>query len=97
MIRMQKVIKVGNSLAVTLDNRFVQQKAVKAGTSLAVSYKPEKGLISMALSKDDLQSKYMVNEEAITYMAGKITPELEQWTKKFLVENQEAMKQLADL
>jgi len=94
---MQKVIKVGNSLAVTMDNQFIRETGIKVGQKLAVVYKPEKGIMSVAQSQSGVSSGVLVAEEQQAYMAGKITPELKGWTDKFLVENQEAMKKLADL
>jgi antitoxin component of MazEF toxin-antitoxin module len=57
MIKTQKVIKVGNSLAVKLDKKFVQLAKIEPGQPLAVVYAPEKGLMSMAKSEQALMVK----------------------------------------
>jgi hypothetical protein len=97
MIQIQKVIKVGNSLAVTLDIKFIQKAGIVAGQEMAVVYKAEKGIMSLAKSSMGVSDTGIVAEEKAAYMTGKITPELEEWTKKFLIENQESMKKLANL
>lgn len=97
MIKYQKVIKVGNSLAVTLDQAFVQQAAIKAGDNLAASYQPDKRLFSMSQSKNGVQGAGVLNNEAKAILSAKITPELESWTDSFLKENQEALEALKDL
>jgi antitoxin component of MazEF toxin-antitoxin module len=97
MIQMQKVIKVGNSLAVTMDKHFIQETGIRAGQDLAVVYKSDRGIMSVSKTKTGVSQGELVAEEKQAYMAGKITPELKEWTDKFLVDNQEAMKKLADL
>lgn len=97
MMQMQKVIQVGNSLAVTLDKSFVQGAGIRSGQQLAVVYKPEKGLMSVAKTKVNLSADVLTPNEQEVFIKSKITPELEQWTNKFLLENQEAMRKLADL
>jgi antitoxin component of MazEF toxin-antitoxin module len=94
---MQKVIQVGNSLAVTIDKKQAQLMKIEAGQPLAVVYKPEKGLMSFAKSKNEISEDMVTPEESKAVVAGKITPELEQWTKRFLLENKEAMEKLANL
>lgn len=97
MIQTQKVIKVGNSLAMTFDSKVMALMNVKAGQELAVAYHPDMGLISVAKTKKSLNTRDSLELGKQAVLAGKITPELKQWTDKFLVENQEAMKKLADL
>ena len=95
MIKMQKVIRVGNSLAVTLDKSFVAATQLKAGDQMAASYKPEKQVVSLAKSKQSLKGK--LNSEADAVVSSKITPELQEWTENFISENKEALEELADL
>jgi antitoxin component of MazEF toxin-antitoxin module len=94
---MQKVIQVGNSLAVTIDKKQAQLMKIEAGQPLAVVYKPEKGLMSLAKSKSAISTENVSAEESEAVVAGKITLELEQWTTRFLLENKEAMDRLANL
>jgi antitoxin component of MazEF toxin-antitoxin module len=95
MIKMQKVIKVGNSLAVTLDRDFVAKTGIVAGDLMAASYKPEKKVLSMAQSKTALKGKLTTEKESI--VSSKVTPELEEWMDSFLERNKEAMEALKDL
>lgn len=95
MIQMQKVIKVGNSLALTLDSKQAALMNITAGQELAAAYNSTMGIVSFSRTKQGLADAKITEKEAV--MAGKITPELKQWTDKFLFENEEAMKKLADL
>jgi hypothetical protein len=47
MHKKQKVIAVGDSLAVVLDKKFVELAKIEPGQPLAVTYEPEKGLMSL--------------------------------------------------
>lgn len=97
MITRQKVIKVGNSLAITLDREFVIKTGIKAGDEMAVVYKPEKGVLSAAQSAEQVTESGMVKEEKTAYVTGKVTPELKEWTERFIQENEEALKKLAEV
>lgn len=46
----QKVIKTGNSLAVTIPSRFVQSLGLKPGGEVEVEVKPETGQIAYTFS-----------------------------------------------
>lgn len=61
----QKVIKTGNSLAVTIPSDFVKVEGIRAGDTVKVILKPEKGLMicsfsgiqQLPLSENFLKSK----------------------------------------
>ena len=93
---MQKYVKVGNSMAVTLDNGFVKQHNIKPGRPVVMVY-DDRGIFSGTSSKQLLSDKTLSDVSKKTVIASKITPELKQWTERFLLENQVAMKKLADL
>ena len=95
MIKYQKVIKVGNSLAVTLDPRFVAQADLNVGDQLAASYKHKDGVISLAKTSKSLEGKLLSEKEAI--VSAKVTPEFQQWVEHSLLEDSEAMEKLKDL
>lgn len=97
MIKYQKIIKVGNSLAVTLDADFVKQTGLKAGDTMAASYKPDHKVLSLAESADHSFGASLIDTESEATLAGKITPELQQWTEEFLADNKEAMDKLKNL
>lgn len=99
MIKMQKVIKVGNSLAVTLDRVFVTKLGIKVGQNLAANYKPDKGVMSFGKSARVLRSQNgsLLPSEREAILAGKVTPELVAWTDNFIKENKEALEKLANL
>jgi len=100
-LKYQKILKVGNSLAITLDRDFVTQTGVAAGDQVAVNYQPDEKVVSYAPVKDNgamrVADKATGKYEAKAKLASAVTPELEEWTKKFLEENKESMKKLANL
>ncbi|MEO8581999.1 MAG: AbrB/MazE/SpoVT family DNA-binding domain-containing protein [Patescibacteria group bacterium] len=100
-LKYQKIIKVGNSLAITLDSDFIVQTGVKAGDQVAVNYQPDQKVVSYSPVADNGVMKVAdggaVEYEAKSKLASAITPELEAWTKKFLKENKESLKKLANL
>jgi antitoxin component of MazEF toxin-antitoxin module len=96
-IKKQKVIKVGNSLAVTLDKEFAKQTGLQVGDSVASAYSVDKGVVSMAKSKKGVSKKTSSNTEREAYVSSKITPELKDWTEKFISDYQEALEKLANL
>ncbi len=97
MIQMQKVIKVGNSLAITLDKKFTEKAGISPGQEMAVVYKAEKGLVSLAKSSTMISDGDRVAEEKVAYLSGKVTPEFQLWVEKSLDEDAEAMSKLANL
>lgn len=46
----QKVIKAGNSLAVTIPSRFIKTIGIKLGTDVRVRLKPETGRMILTFS-----------------------------------------------
>lgn len=99
-LKYQKIIKVGNSLAVTLDRDFVTQTGVKQGDQVAVNYQADQKVVSYSPVADNGVVK--VSEKSKTYeakakVASAITPELEKWTKNFIQKNKEALTTLANL
>lgn len=99
-LKYQKIIKVGNSLAITLDRDFVTKTGVKAGDQVAVNYQPEDKVVSYApVAQSDVLklSEKMGKYEATAKTASSITPELKEWTENFYKENKKAMDKLANL
>lgn len=96
MLKTQKVIKVGNSLAVTLDKDFVTKTGIQAGDGLVADYDAKHQFVSVSKSANGNTTAAKVSKKR-AIVAGKITPELEAWTDKFLEKNEEAMIALKDL
>ncbi len=99
-LKYQKIIKVGNSLAVTLDRDFVTQTGVKHGDEVAVNYQADQKVVSYApvepsgaMEVAESMEKY----NAKAKVAAVVTPELEEWTENFIEENKQALKKLANL
>lgn len=76
----QKVIKVGNSLAVTLPRNFVKESKLRAGQRLLVDADPELGLVQVRTTRSDFPS---------------LTPEFKQWLDKVSRKYAKVIKELA--
>lgn len=82
-MRKQKVIKVGNSLAVTLPAGFVREGNLKPGDELLVEAFP--------------QYQYAIIKTKKTTLKSRLTPEFFNWLEKITKENEELIKELAEL
>ncbi len=76
----QTVIKVGNSLAVTLPSAFVKMRKIKAGQKIYVNSDPEADLVQLKTT-DKIDSA--------------ITPEFYNWLNKFNAKYKNALTDLA--
>lgn len=79
----QTVIKVGNSLAITLPINFVKDKNLKAGQKILVRQDLEADSLVVAPSGTPLQKQ------------SGITPEFLDWLKKFNIKYKTALTELA--
>lgn len=79
---LKKIIKVGNSLAVTLPAQFVKDANLKVGNNLSVEISPQ----NKALVLREKSAKYAVTG----------TKELNKWYKSFSTTNQKMLKELAE-
>ena len=77
----QKVIQVGNSLAVTLPSTFVKSQKVKAGQSVFIETSDTLGLVQVRTSSGGASSG--------------LTPEFFSWLKKFNAKYKDALTELA--
>ncbi|MDQ3008012.1 MAG: AbrB/MazE/SpoVT family DNA-binding domain-containing protein [bacterium] len=98
-IKNQKIIKVGNSYAVTLDKEFIDRTQMAAGSQLIAKYDEDTASVQFAAPATyaAAQGKPLQLAEKKAVYASKVTPELEKWTENFLKENQEALEKLANL
>ena len=99
-LKTQKIIKVGNSYAVTLDKEFLDQNSLHDGGILIAQYDASSAHVSFTtpdhLAAQNIHGR-LSHEEKKAVLASKITPELEEWTENFLKENKEALEELANL
>ena len=99
-IKNQKIIKVGNSYAVTLDKEFVDRTQMKDGSDLIAKYDEDTASVTFATPLSYAASQggrpLMLGERTAIY-ATKVDAELKEWTDQFLEENAEALKELANL
>lgn len=77
---LQSVIRVGNSLAVTLPKRFVNGRKVKAGQKLFVEDDTELGLVQIRTG----------NAKKLS-----LTPEFKEWLDEVSVKHEGLIKELA--
>ena len=75
----QTIIKVGNSLAVTLPSNFVKEAKLKAGQKVFVEADPELDLVQIKTQTDKKT----------------LTPEFYDWLKKFNAKYKDALTELA--
>jgi hypothetical protein len=98
-IKNQKIIRVGNSYAVTLDKKFVDRSQFNEGDPLIAKYDEDTKSVTFAAPGTYAASQgghIGVAEKKAVYKT-KVTSELENWTEEFLKENAEALKELANL
>ncbi|MBI2616740.1 AbrB/MazE/SpoVT family DNA-binding domain-containing protein [Candidatus Gottesmanbacteria bacterium] len=77
----QKIIKVGNSVAVTLPNTFIQDTGLKAGDTIAVETYPQR---KMVLIKPTSEKNQM-----------SLSPEFFSWLEKISKKYEKTIKALA--
>ncbi|MBI4097062.1 MAG: hypothetical protein HY428_01470 [Candidatus Levybacteria bacterium] len=76
----QKVIQVGNSLAVTLPSSFVKAKKIKAGKKVYIDASAAIGLVQVRTSGEKTSG---------------LTPEFFSWLEKFNKKYKNALTELA--
>jgi antitoxin component of MazEF toxin-antitoxin module len=79
----KKIIKVGNSLAITLPVDFVKKVGLQAGNEVSIEVNPEAGMLLLKdKSKDNTAS---------------LSPEFFEWLEATSKENKELIKELAKI
>ncbi len=98
-IKNQKIIKVGNSFAITLDKSFFDRNQLKEGDPIIARYDDDNGTVTFAppqkYKASSITGALTLAEKKAVYKT-KIDPELKKWTDDFLEANAEAMKELAN-
>jgi len=79
----QKIIKVGNSAAVTLPAAFVREGNLRVGSEVLV--------------EPNTQYNYVTIKPANSSYKTAITPEFKDWLDKFTKKNNQLLKKLAKL
>lgn len=79
-MQQQTVIKVGNSLAVTIPSSFVKSRNVKAGQKVFVETNPDIDTVQIQIKKNSVAS---------------LTPEFKQWLDEMVEKYSDVMKELA--
>ena len=78
---LQKVIKVGNSVAITLPKDFLDNARVKAGDIVHVEVDKSTDVMVVSSKENPLMG---------------ISPDIAQWAAKFIKNNLQALKELAN-
>lgn len=76
----QKVIKVGNSLGVTLPKEFVVATGIKAGQEIYTKFDNDSRMVWISTKEENITG---------------ITPEFKKWLDEFTQKHGEALKELA--
>lgn len=79
----QKIIKVGNSFAITLPRGFIKEAGFKSGDEVEVETDKELKLMLVKPKGSNIQTS--------------ITPEFKSWLDNFIKENKKALTELASL
>ncbi len=98
-IKNQKIIKVGNSYAVTLDKEFIDRTQMSEGSPLIAKYDEDTASVTFATPQTYAASQgrpLQVAEKKAVYNA-KLDPEFVAWVDKMLEEDKEALEKLANL
>src|SRR5690606_35234765 len=98
-IKNQKIIKIGNSLAVTLDKEFIDRARLGVGSELIARYDEDTSSVSFATPDTYAasQGRPLQTAEKKAVYSSKIDPELVAWVDQMLEEDKEAVKELANL
>lgn len=78
---LQKIIQVGNSLAVTVPSSFAEQAGWKAGEKVVVT--------------EDVESEVLKIQQRKTTLKAGLTPEFYSWLKKFNAKYKTVLEELA--
>ena len=78
---LQKVIKIGNSAAITLSKQILNNTKIKTGDKVYVEL--DEGTNSIIISSKEKPLKGM-------------SPDIVEWTQKFINKNRQALEELAD-
>lgn len=78
----QKIIKIGNSLGVTIPKKFIKNQKLKAGDEIVLEDNAAIGVLSIRTSSSSANTA--------------LTPEFKNWLEKFSVENRELLKKIAE-
>ncbi len=98
-IKNQKIIKVGNSFAVTLDRKFLDRCQLQEGSDLIAKYDEDTASVTFATPNTYAASQgrpLQVAEKKAVYTT-KFDPEFLAWVENFLEEDKEALEKLANL
>jgi hypothetical protein len=98
-IKNQKIIKVGNSYAITIDRTFADRCRLAEGSELIAKYDEDTSSVTFATPDTYAASQARplgVAEKKAVY-ASKIDPELVEWVDRMLEEDKEALEELANL
>lgn len=81
-MRKQKIIKVGNSLAVTLPAEFVKEANIQAGEEFVVECNADHKTVYMKQPKENLSAS--------------LTPEFFEWLNEVVETDKDLIKKLAN-
>lgn len=96
-IKRQKLIKVGNSYAVTLDRKFVELLQETQQVDMAVVYDIDNKTAGLALHDSAFSNQAYKTSIKKAAVASAVTDEFQDWVARSLKHDEESMKKLKDL
>lgn len=96
-IKRQKIIKVGNSYAVTLDSDFAKHCQLGKVRDVSVAYdvgNQTAGLVIADCSPEANSTKSAISKAVVS---GKVSDEFQHWVENSLSQDKQAMEALKDL
>lgn len=78
---LQKVIKVGNSLAVTMPKDFLNVSKIQAGDKVYVDVDKSTDVMVVSTKENPLKG---------------VSPDIAHWTAKFITNNRQTLEELAN-
>ena len=99
IVRNQKMIRVGNSYALTLDPKFITRHNLDPKTKFKVSYSGD--VAALMINKDAGSQKGQGTAvrsaaDKKAYMVNEVDREFREWVDKSLTEDAESLKELAN-
>lgn len=98
-IKTQKILKVGNSVALTIDPHFLSEAGVSVGDTVHIRYADDGSFMTILPEKKvskDIQKRFKKAEKAAV-LESKVTLEFREWVEKSLNEDEESLRKLANL
>lgn len=94
----QKIIRIGNSVGVTLDYEFLTKNDLKVGDTIQSHYGSDEASITFLRPPTvQKQKPKLSKDEKKAILESKVDQEFRNWVEKSLKEDEESLTKLANL